>query len=227
MKWLTITASSILALILISLAVIYFGFTFILEKNLSEKVATKLTIEDSGLSLNSIELDNLRIHNPKNMIEPYALEIETINIQAPILNYFKKIVEIELIELNNIVLSIEFLTDRKTSSNWSYIMKSVNKKGSSAPPENDTSYTNIDLLSLKNITVIVIVAGKEQTRKVIPSLTFRNIKTKKGELTRRVTQAILYNLLFDFKNLLDFSLDFIPEGAEEPLNLFDKLLPNF
>ena len=227
MKWLTITASSILALILISLGVIYFGFTFILEKNLSSKVATKLTIEDSGLSLNSIELDNLRIHNPKNMIEPYALEVETINIQAPILNYFKKIVEIELIELNNIVLSIEFLTDRKTSSNWSYIMKSVNKKGSSTPLENDTSYTNIDLLSLKNITVIVIVAGKEQTRKVIPSLTFRNIKTKKGELTRRVTQAILYNLLFDFKNLLDFSLDFIPDGSEQPLNLFDKLLPKF
>ena len=95
MKWLTITASSILALILISLGVIYFGFTFILEKNLSSKVATKLTIEDSGLSLNSIELDNLRIHNPKNMIEPYALEVETINIQAPILNYFKKIVEMK------------------------------------------------------------------------------------------------------------------------------------
>jgi len=160
------------------------------------------------------------------MITPYAFEVDSIDIQAPLFNYFKKIVEIQLLELDTIVVSIEFFNGKKTASNWNLIMKSVNKKGSAEPGKTDKSYANIDLLSLKNITVIVFQNGKEINRKVIPQLTFKNIKTKKGELTRRVTQAVLFHLLFDFKNLLDFSLDFIPD-ASEPLNLFDKVFPNF
>ena len=226
MKWLTLVGSTLVLVVLIFFGIIYFGFTSILEWNLSSKVSTKISIESSSLSLNSIQLDHLRIHNPKNMITPYAFEVDSIDIQAPLFNYFKKIVEIQLLELDTIVVSIEFFNGKKTASNWNLIMKSVNKKGSAEPGKTDKSYANIDLLSLKNITVIVFQNGKEINRKVIPQLTFKNIKTKKGELTRRVTQAVLFHLLFDFKNLLDFSLDFIPD-ASEPLNLFDKVFPNF
>jgi hypothetical protein len=225
MKWLTIIASTLIAIVIITFCFIYFGFASILEWNLSTKISTKISIAKSSFSLSSIQLENFRIHNPKNINKPYALEIDSINIQAPLFNYFKKITEIQSIKLDNIVLSIEFLEIGKgEGSNWNLIMRSANKKGSSKPGENDPSYANINLLSLKNITVIVYQGGREKNRKVIPLLTFKNIKTKKDELTRRITQAILFNLLFDFKNILDFPIELIPE-ASEPLNLFDNVLP--
>ena len=160
---------------------------------LSSKMKTTVSIEDVTFSkMESIDVQDIRIGNPYQYPSRYALEVGALNITAPYERYFQKITYIEKIELNNVILTVESVNN---VTNWEALMNNLESK-----PEKSHSYSVIKKLTFKNLSVrIRSIDGTYKTH-TIAKLTLLKIKTDEGDLSQRLTQAILKQILFNIKN---------------------------
>ena len=192
-------------------AIAYTKLDLILSHILTTKFKTSVRIEDIELSpMKDILLENLTLANPIDYPTAYALRIGSIAIEAPYKNYLEKVVSIDRIELTNITLTVDYLDN---VTNWETLMNNIE-----TDDDKSDSYAVIKKLTFNNL--IVRIEGKDGKLKTlkIPKLTLLNVQTKGGELTRRLTQAILKEVIFNIKNLINIPLKMTQDAISNPVD---------
>jgi hypothetical protein len=200
MKSIIGTLASLLVLIFLIALIAIAKMEFILSYMLTDKLKTRVAIEDITFSpMDKIDVKNISIANPDAYSSPYALQVGSLDIQANYRNYTKEVVIIEKIELSNVTLTVDYI---KNVSNWEALMNQLDTSDEGDP----NSYSVIEELTFRNLKVNIIGKDGKLQSQTIPKLTLTNIKTKGGELTRRLTQAILTQLIFNIQNVIKIPL---------------------
>ncbi len=203
---------SILVIIVGLIAIIaYVKMNLIFSHILADKFKTKVTIEDiSLLPMELIKIQGFKILNPLKYKPHSALRIDLIQVTAPYLNYLDKIPQIKQILISDLVFTVDFLGN---VTNWETLMNNLDSEESSS-----NSYIVIHELTFINLKIRV--QGKDGTykEKTISKLTLKNVKTKEGELTQRVIQSILSELIFNIKNLINIPLKITEDLLNAPID---------
>ena len=89
---------------------------FLAKSRLPDMIASKLSktlqvaveIGDMNFTLSTIKIENLEISNPRGYKLEHAFTVQEIMIRAPLMNYLKKDIVIDEIDLNNVYIGLEF-----------------------------------------------------------------------------------------------------------------------
>lgn len=206
--------SSILLLTLVIFLTLYSARALILGRLLSSKMGTKVELESLALSPPMVDIEALQIANPPGYKRPHALEVRSISIDAPYSTYFKRLSHFQNVTLDHTTVTLEFAGMSKTSTNWNTIMQHLNKQRRLNPSAAVGRYSIIDLLTINDLKIQVFMKGKLIKEKRIEKLTFKNLSTEKGELSRRLTQIILSQILLNIQSIINFPL----ESANDSVN---------
>lgn len=227
----TILGSITLALLVLFLF-IYFKFSYILGRVLSSKFGTKVKIEKIVFDQPKIDIKKFKIHNPIGYNLPLALRVKNIDVNAPFKNYLNRVIHINSLNIQDVEINIEFQGRRGSESNWSYLLGNLSedpheksKPHVKTQQEGKGRYAVIDLLTIQNLRINLITPGQKTQTKVFRNMQFKNIVTKKGDITRRITQIVIYHMIFNYKNLIKFPLNVGNDATGGVLNIFEKLAP--
>ena len=222
-----------IALAIIALIIfIYLKFGFILGKVLSSKFGTKVKIEQITLKQPKIDISNFAIFNPPGYNLPLALKINNIDINAPFRNYFHQEIRVNSLNINNVEINIIFQGRQGSESNWSYLLGNLSEEPhdhKKHPDEikQDTKgrYAVIELLTITNLRVNIITPGQRTQTKVFRNMQFRNVVTKRGDITRRISQVIIYHMIFNYRNIIKMPIEIGKEASGGIFSIFEKLAP--
>lgn len=221
--------SAIVVIVILSFLFVYFKFNYVLGHILSSKFNTKVKIEKVVFKSPEIDVLNFEIHNPSGYSLPLALSIDDVYIKAPFRNYFHRVINIDQIEVRDAEVNIEFSGRRGTESNWSHLIGHISSgsEDDSKAKQSDSKgrYAVIGLLTIRNLRVNIITPGQKTQTKVFRDMQFRNVVTKKGDISRRITQVIIYHMIFNYKNLIKIPQQFGNKATDGALNFFEKLGP--
>ncbi|MDX8431492.1 MAG: hypothetical protein SNF33_06825 [Candidatus Algichlamydia australiensis] len=184
----------------------YFHRAEILANYLSEKLGVHTTIKSIDLHWDSFTINQLVVHNPKGYKMDKAMEVGKITFDAPLINYFKKDIDIQRIAFENIWAGIEFNDKDNSQGNWTQIVQNVDSNFSTTNPIEEvvdkTSFRYnrtvlIELLGLYNVNVDILLSGERNPRKLnpIPKMEFQNVGTEKGLPIEEITEVIIKKLL--------------------------------
>lgn len=222
--------SAVFVVIVICLLLFIFKFEYILGRILTSKFGTTVRIENVVFRKNEFDAEKFVIKNPPSYTTPSALKINQFDVEAPFWNYFKKVIHIKEIELHNVEFTLEFDSKKGSTSNWSQLLDnlSAGSNGSSNASSEDSSsdrYAVIGLLKINNLTVNMITPGRKTETRTYRNLQFRNVVTKKGDIVRRITQVVIYHMIFNFRNWIKFPVQFGGQATDGVLNIFEHISP--
>lgn len=185
------------SILIIALAISVWQFRFITEKILTKKLGVPVTIESISYGKSLISIENVIIGNPPGSKLPFALRIEHIEMQAPFYQYFRKTIVFDKFVFENMDMNIEFYDKAHSKGNWISIIEHLK--------ENEDSQTNIGsergafikLLLINDLEFKLMspTLKKPTTLPPLQSMKFENIQTANGDLTGRVSQAIIHHIV--------------------------------
>ncbi len=203
----------IIAIIVIGAIVIFVGwarFPDMVAGNISKKMKLNVDIGAIDLSTKGIDVERLEIENLRGSRIPKAFSAETIEIRAPLENYFHDYVEIETITIDGIYLGIEFNSISGTDGNWTTIMKNYKK---STEGQKTNKKVLIKKLILTNISADLVYDSESNSgvRRLpaIPRMEFTNVTSEGGIPSDQIMQSVLAQMLVaifkeeNLKNMLD------------------------
>lgn len=215
--------TSIFIVIVLSFSFLFFKSNYVIGRLLSSTFHSKVTIDHVGYTKKEIQIQEFTLYNPSEYTTPKALFIKNIDINAPYSNYLKKIIQIHEIEIHDAVLNFVFNDRKGSESNWSHLIGNLsNEKQPDDITKDDSQgrYAVIDLLTINQLTVNIMTPGKKTETKVLKNLQFKHVVTKKGDITRRITQVVLYHMLFDYQNLIKIPAQFADKASTNFFHLF-------
>lgn len=162
-----------------------------MERFLSKKLNTTVTIEKVHLGWKTLSIEGLKIANPEQSAIPYAFQGEVTAIEMNPLALLKKTVHIDRIEIHNPTIGIELYNNSGTDNNWSRILNGLPSGG-----ERKFIVKKLVVINLK--FEAARSNGKTISLPAIPYLEFANLG-EKGALTlpqlgRVIFQIILQNI---------------------------------
>lgn len=224
----------IILLLVFSLTLEFFGGKAIrlgVETAGSKTLKVKVTVEDIKLSplAGSLSIQNLVVANPEGYQNPTLLELGSVKVNLQTTSLLSKIVNIEEIKLDGMVLTIE---QKGTTNNLKQILDSLPKaedKPTDKDPEEKTKdkkpgkKLHIDTLEITNVTIrakLLPVPGKSGTIEfTLPPIKMTDIGGKDeepvgmAELIRKIMDAIVEAVA---KN----GTKFLPEDITGPMGDF-------
>lgn len=216
-KLFTITLSVFCILLFVG-AIAFYNKAHILSRILSSQFTTHVSVKKLSFSpMNDIDIQDIKIKNPRHFPSPYALEVGSLHITANYLTYLHTMSHIEKIELTNTLLTIDLLPN---GANWEALMNPLSSKKSPSK-----SYAVIDLLTFTNLKIIITHPTGKVTTQTIPTLTLRNVKTKEGDLTQALMQAILYQTIFNVQSIIKIPLKITDGAVDSALESLDIFSP--
>ena len=214
----------ILTLLLLLIGCIYVARASILAHLLSSKFQTSVSIKNLFFKPHQIALQDVCIANPKGFSAPSALKVASVSLFAPYRNYLDHVTSIDLIELSDLLLTIEIL---KKTTNWESLTTHLNQeKQTKSSSKEKSSYAIIKKLVIKDLTIEILKSGQKKTYH-IRKLVLKNIQTKEGELIKHVTQAILNQLIYNIKNVIKIPLDMTNKALNNLFSTTKSFLPFF
>lgn len=224
----------LIAIILAIVILLFIGWSRapdMLANSLSKKMKVSVEIDDISLTMNSITIDKFEIGNPKGSILPKAFSASTINLLAPLRNYFYNEVIIDEMDLDNIYLGIEFDSQKSKKGNWTTIMG--NLKAATAN-QKSKKVVLIKKAVLTNIQIDLAYRkeGKVQHLKPVDRLVFTNISSENGIPTDQITKIIFDQMLqsiFQKENLENMLQDLLQPNQtplQRALSPFKNLFGN-
>ncbi len=184
----------------------FFKFNYILGRMLSAKFGTLVKIEKVLFKRQEVNIQKFTLNNPPNYSVPLALDIDIVDVNAPYLNYFKKEIQIQEIEIHNATLNIVFKNKLSPENNWSTLVGSLATDNASEKKkkeeEKNGQYAIIHHLKINHLTVNIITPGRKTETKVFNDMVFNDVVTTKGDITRRVAQVVVYYLIFNYQNII-------------------------
>ncbi len=219
----------LLLLLLLVLAVLgtYFWINRIssVEKFLSQKLNTPVTVEEVSLSWNRLSLQELKIANPRPKKLPYAFETKEIVLEMSPWQLLQSTMHIKRVKVIDPLLSIELYNSSGSRNNWADLLNGI-------PASSGDREFVIEELAFLNLSFQAVRSnGQAISLPVIPYLEFENIGSKNplsiNQLGRLLFQTILNSLS---KKGLDHLLEKVPplppafsEGASSSLPFEDEL----
>ena len=204
-----------------------------LATHLSKELGVPVDIEDIEIGFSHFTIDNFEISNLPNGILEKAFSVETLDIQAPLTNYFNPQVVIEKVQLDNVYLGLEFDSATSTQGNWTRIMSNLDTAASEGAPRSRRKRKSeqathqpstgtpgrsvfIKELIINNISVdLVYVQGVGRVKKlpVIKQIVLKNINSEEGFPIDQLMNSVLGQMLKEvfiqqnLQNMLDTLLD--------------------
>lgn len=216
--------SSIAAVIFILILICYISMSTILGSILTSSFGTKTTVKATALTANKLSFWRLKIHNPPDTRQPYALTIGKIGITAPISTYFTNDINIQEIHLNNLILTVEILPGRNKLTNWDEIINHISQSNKGTSKSNRE--TTINLLIINNLTVKVIDNNGNIKETKVKRLVFRDLSTKHGDITSQIAKTIIMHMIFNVKNIANFPLKVTNKTFNNFFQNFQKNIKN-
>lgn len=220
-------------LVIILLALIIFAFIAksrlpdIVSNNLSKKINVPVQIDDIHLTWNRIDIDKITIGNPSGSVLPKAFSCDQLFSLAPFMNYLKRHVVIDQIEIDNVYLGLEFKSPLSTDGNWSKI---INQSKSSST--NTFRTVLIHKLILTNIDVDLVYLSEGNVVKRlrhIDRIELKDVSSEGGipanQITSLVLQEMIKNVLLqqNLQNLIQDVIQNPEKGIKKILSPIKKL----
>ncbi|MGE0197702.1 MAG: hypothetical protein AB7N99_03065 [Simkaniaceae bacterium] len=212
---------AILAAIFIPLSayLAYKNSSFILARMISHTTQTPVTIHAIDFHQNSFVIQNLTVGNPQKAYIPTAFRAEQVKVDAPYIEFLKKSITIDQIEMNNIYINIEFFTEDKIEGNWQEILE--NMEAEYHPSSVTKRGTHIKKLILNNIQVNLILSdGKIHRLSPIEHLEFDDVTSEQGLPTKEISEIIARKMVYTI--LKEDGLNLI---IKIPLKVIKTILP--
>ena len=204
-----------------------------LATHLSKELGVAVEIEDIEVGFSHFTINNFEIANIAEGILDKAFSVETLDIEAPLSNYFNPKVVIEKVQLDNVYLGLEFDSATSTQGNWTRIMSNLDKGASEdVPPsrrkrksEKSAQHSSAETpgrsvfikeLIINTISVdLLYVQGGGRIKKLpmIKQIVLKNISSEEGFPIDQLMNSVLGQMLKEvfirqnLQNMLDTLLD--------------------
>lgn len=222
---------SFLVLIIVALVVVFFVVKSrvpdMMANNLSKKLGVSVSIDSIDFGMRKIEIDHVEIGNPRGYSLPKAFSAEEIELHAPITEYFKEDLVIDLIEVDNIYLGIEFDSTKGTEGNWKTIMR--NFQQNAGLDKKDDREILVKTIVFKNIETDLLFRDQGGNPRRLPKIgriELHNISTEGGIPTDQLMGTILAQMIkevFIQQNMGNL----LQEVIQSPGGAVDSLLQPF
>ncbi len=180
-----------------------------LSQTLSNALQTSVIIGNATISPAKIGLQKIIINSPRKSQLSKAFSCETLNVNAPIIEYVKDDIVIDLIELDDVYLGLEFDSPQSTSGNWTRLMDNLAKSSENSDSTKSNKTILIKKLRITNINCQVVYLNKNDrpiNLKPIKVLEFDNISSTSGFPVEQLSNSVLGKMLkqvFIEQNLTD------------------------
>jgi uncharacterized protein involved in outer membrane biogenesis len=201
---------------------------FLAKSRLPDMIASKLSktlqvaveIGDMNFTLDTIKIENLEISNPRGFKLEHAFTVQEIVIQAPLMNYLKKDIVIDEIDLNNVYIGLEFDSPQGTSGNWTTIMTNAEKAQTQSSQSSSDKTVLIKRLVLNNINADLLYQsdGKVRHLPTINQIILYNVSSQGGDVLDQLMNSALGQMLKEIfikenlKEIMDKIFQQIPGG---------------
>ncbi len=190
--------------VVVAIAVSWSRIPGMIASKLSQKMQVSVTIGGMQFGWHAINMQKVVVGNPPRSILPKAFSAETILIQAPITEYIDNPIVIDLIELDDVYVGLEFDSKKNTTGNWTKIMSNMQGGQKTAPGKGKV--VMIKKLVLTNIDIALAYrdGGGVKNLDTIPRLEFNNVNSEEGIPTEQISQIIFNQMLkqiFSIENL--------------------------
>lgn len=199
---------TVFIVIIILVVAAFIGYTRLpsfISSTLSKKAKVAVSIQKIVFDTKNIQVSDLNVSNPEGSTLPTALTVDTINVDAPITNYFHDNIVIDQITLDTVYLSLEFYKPKSTTGNWTYIIANLNEN-TGQKKENSTEIL-IKKLRLNNVEIDMYThnSGTGVKRlKPIKKMEFTNITSSGGIPSAQIMNVVMQQALreiFSIQNL--------------------------
>lgn len=219
---LSIIGNTLFILLLVGI-ILFFTRTYVANAILSHKLGVPVRIKQINVVPGKISVKDAKLKNASGYAQPYALRIGNTQINAPLRNLFRSEIVIDSIEVSNILLTLE-LTNRNTSiNNWTALLSEIQNEEPKMNSQGTNRHAVIRKLVLSNLTVRIFKSATSYQDKVIRRLEFTDVTTADGDLTRRIMQAIIYELIFNIRNILKLPLQVTQDTLQGVFRKMDSL----
>jgi len=182
-----------------------------LSDTFSKALGTSVYVGNANLSLQKITLNKISIDGPKNSKLPKAFECQELQINAWLSRYLQNPIEIDLIELNDVYLGLEFDSVNSSTGNWSRLMGHL-EASQNAHAGQKTRSVLIKKLVINRIECQVLYDDRKEkviTLKPIDQLVFENISSSEGFPVEQLMNSVLGKMLKEV---------FVRENIKDMLN---------
>lgn len=230
-----IIVSSIVPLFLIIFLVLHLMWNQVprkLSQTLSNALQTSVLIGDATIAPAKIGLKKIIINSPRKSQLSRAFSCETLDVNAPIFEYVKDDIVIDLIALDDVYLGLEFDSPQSTSGNWTRLMDNLSRSSQQSDSTKSNKKILIKKLRITNINCQVVYLNKNDrpiNLKPISVLEFDNISSDSGFPVEQLSNSVLGKMLkqvFIQQNLADMlnkwmnPQDQLPGMIKPPFKLF-------
>lgn len=190
----------------------------IMSSYLSDKMRVPVSIGKISMWPSQTTMKDFRIKNPHGFKTKTAFEVTKTLVQYQFSQLFGNPSVIDLIELDDIYLSVEFSNPLGTQNNWTAIGANMVKK-----ERKTNQQVLIHKLVLNNLTVDIRglgLVGAPQTKR-IARLEFNEINSQDGFPTQELIKAIFGGAGIQqyIQNLLN-PQNLLPDAVKQPLKFF-------
>ena len=214
-----ISLSITLILISILAYLAYLNSGLILAQIISRTTQTPVTIDHIDFHHDSFAIQHLAVGNHNKAYFPTAFKAEKVTIDASYKQYFKKSIDIEKIEINDIYINIEFYSEDKIEGNWKDLIE--NMEAAHQPSTKNKRQTLIKKLILNNVHVTLILSdGKIHRLSPIDHLEFNDVNSGEGIPIKEISEIIARKMLYSI--LQEEGLNLI---IKIPYKVIKKILP--
>jgi hypothetical protein len=222
----------IVGIIVVLLIAVYFFWKTVphrVSSFLTQQAKVKIVIKDIDLSFHTLTVKNLSVGNTAGSILPSALRVNQTTISAPLRSYFKDIIVIEELVLDDIYLGLEFDSAKGASGNWTEIMRNLQK----ASEQDDTGKVRkvlIKTVILKDINAEMVFRKGDQRIKRLPSIqqiVLHNISSEGKSLSLELMNSVLGQMLQNvfvqenIKNMLEGVINIPGKTLDKVLSPLD------
>ncbi len=217
----------LIAIIIAAIVILFVAFIIvwnmlpsIISSKLTKMAKVPVSITDIHFSTKSVEVERLKVKNPKGSVLDDALTVRTITADVPLTRFFKKEVVINQLLLDKVYISIEFDSKNSNQGNWSTIMNNLNESLASSleTKEEDQRGVLIKKLILENIKVDLVYRDTKEVQRLkkINRIELDNISSKGGVPSAQIMNIVMREVLrniFSVENLKNMLQDIIQPGG--------------
>lgn len=220
-KALKISLIVFFSLMVLAAIVFYVGYVnsaLIFSQRISRATQTPVTINAIDYHRRAFTIRNLVVGNPKEAYIPTAFRAEVVEVGAAYKAFFKKLVLIDKIKMDNVYIDIEFYTEDKMEGNWQAL---IDKMEVGKEITKDKQQALIKKLILTNVHVTLILSdGKIHRLSPIPRLEFDDITSEEGIPLKEISEIIARKMVYSI--LREEGLNLI---VKVPIKVIKKIFP--
>jgi hypothetical protein len=161
---------------------------------LSSRLGVKVKVRKISFHPQGITIKGFKIKNPEGSPLPDAFRVQTININAKWVSYFRNPIEIDLVSFDDVYLSMLLPKEKKIACNWIKILNSLDEE-TTVIRRTKRSF-KIEKLVVDKLRVELYTVGKKtEIVGPIKRIEIDHINSEEGLPLRTFTKAIMNEMM--------------------------------